>query len=605
MQTETLILNSTLDPAGQDQQAVAAVRNGDAQRYRELVERHERRVYAVAWSRLGDAALAEEATQEAFIRAYRHLGLLGDGAKFSAWIGTIVRNAAISLGMRQRRELDKRARWALEQPVATGPVESTAEETGTAETLRQALADLPAAHRECLVLFYLEGKSGAEAATALGISEAALRVRLHRARAALRERMEERLGESLEQLRPAHTMVPSVMAAVLSGSTAKVGGGVGFGATLAAAFAKVLPFKVATVVFPAAFMLPSVWLSWLMHRAENRNYLEAEGFRAKLHRGIFRGRIWYFVAFMAAMMLVMHWVNRWFGLKEVLLAMGLVSLPFILLSARILTINRSRYHVRILGCSLITAIGIVTVGLGWLPMGAFPYLIVLSLALAAFTAGSHPMRMDYNLFLRATQGLLANPAGSKKAGETAPPMGRAEVLAFARFLGERYWAMNYRWADDGLMLCLPGVAKGPLLYGWTTAAYFRWSKRSWILLGWDGVVRAHCGRQDEEALRALGGAQAIPGPELEARVAAGVEEAWGLFRKGEADLAERGLGQVPEAEVFRVPQARSNVTRWRVWIWVVVIIVMIVLKVLSITHEAPKGKATMAVPTPVSTAPTH
>ena len=47
-----------------DASAVKAVRHGDAERYRELVERYERRVYAVAWSRLGDAALAEEATQE-------------------------------------------------------------------------------------------------------------------------------------------------------------------------------------------------------------------------------------------------------------------------------------------------------------------------------------------------------------------------------------------------------------------------------------------------------------------------------------------------------------------------------------------------------------
>jgi RNA polymerase sigma-70 factor (ECF subfamily) len=67
--------------------------------------------------------------------------------------------------------------------------------------LRQTLAELPAAHRECLVLFYLEGKSGAEAAAALGISEAALRVRLHRARAAMRERLEEKLEGSLANLR--------------------------------------------------------------------------------------------------------------------------------------------------------------------------------------------------------------------------------------------------------------------------------------------------------------------------------------------------------------------------------------------------------------------
>src|SRR3954470_8910149 len=109
MQTEIL---EAFEP---DAHAVDAVRRGDAERYRELVERHERRVFAVAWSRLGDAALAEEVTQEAFIRGYRRLWLLGDGAKFSGWISTIARRVAINFGLRHRRELNKRQRWALEQ----------------------------------------------------------------------------------------------------------------------------------------------------------------------------------------------------------------------------------------------------------------------------------------------------------------------------------------------------------------------------------------------------------------------------------------------------------------------------------------------------------
>ena len=87
----------------QDADAVRAVRNGNAERYRELVERHERRVYAVAWARLGDATLAEEATQEAFIRAYRRLWLLGDGAKFAGWIASIARHVAINFGLRHRQ----------------------------------------------------------------------------------------------------------------------------------------------------------------------------------------------------------------------------------------------------------------------------------------------------------------------------------------------------------------------------------------------------------------------------------------------------------------------------------------------------------------------
>src|SRR5580698_8463955 len=112
----TEMTDSANQSAQQDESAVAAVRGGDAERYRELVERHERRVYAVAWSRLGDATLAEEATQDAFIRAYRRLWLLGDGAKFSGWINSIARHPALNSGLRHRRELNKCKRWALENP---------------------------------------------------------------------------------------------------------------------------------------------------------------------------------------------------------------------------------------------------------------------------------------------------------------------------------------------------------------------------------------------------------------------------------------------------------------------------------------------------------
>ena len=110
-----MTMEEVLHTVEQDAAAIEAIRSGDADRYSELVARHERRVFAVAWSRLGDANLAEEATQEAFIRGFKHLRFLGDGAKFSAWIASIARNAAINLGIRHRRELNKRERWALER----------------------------------------------------------------------------------------------------------------------------------------------------------------------------------------------------------------------------------------------------------------------------------------------------------------------------------------------------------------------------------------------------------------------------------------------------------------------------------------------------------
>ncbi|MGE3311543.1 MAG: RNA polymerase sigma factor [Limisphaerales bacterium] len=97
-----------------DTEAIAAVRAGDTDRFRELIERYERHVYAVAWSRLGDATLAEDVVQESFIRAFRLLGWVRRPERFAGWITSIARAVSINLGLRHRRELKRRERWALD-----------------------------------------------------------------------------------------------------------------------------------------------------------------------------------------------------------------------------------------------------------------------------------------------------------------------------------------------------------------------------------------------------------------------------------------------------------------------------------------------------------
>ena len=330
--------------AQQDESAVAAVRGGDAGRYRELVERHERRVFAVAWSRLGDAALAEEVAQEAFIRAYRRLWLLGDGAKFSGWIATITRRLAINFGLRHRRELNKRERWALENFNEAVPenVANESESPHSSETLRQTLAELPAAHRECLVLFYLEGKSGAEAATALGISESALRVRLHRARAAMRERLEEKLEGSLQKLRPSKTLIPAIMAAVLASSSAKAATGgsvaVGVGAKIISIASKTFLFSWFVPLISVVATLPNLVVMSFIMRKERENFRDAECFRPKLHRQFFRSFIWGFPLVMVAFVIISSSILAAWGIKvhQIIITSFLVIVT--LISLRSLTI---------------------------------------------------------------------------------------------------------------------------------------------------------------------------------------------------------------------------------------------------------------------------
>ncbi len=555
------------DSNQQDESAVTAVRGGDAERYRELVERHERRVFAVAWSRLGDAALAEEVTQEAFIRAYRRLWLLGDGAKFSGWVSTIARRVAINFGLRHRRELNKCERWALENYAEAAPENSANENDSphSPETLRQTLAELPAAHRECLVLFYLEGKSGAEAATALGISESALRVRLHRARAALRERLDGKLEGSLEKLRPSKALLPAIMASVLASSSAKAATGgtvaIGVGTKIVSVLSKTALFS---WFFPFIMLIgniPSLIAVSFIMRKERENFRDTQGFRPELHRRFFTSFIWGFPLLLVGFAILNQSVLAAWGIKTHQVILTSFTLVIALISARSLTIGRNAYQVSMFAYCLIIALGLAALAFGWLPasLAQLPLLTATVVLLVFFK--QRPVRMDYNLFLRAAHGLL-KPSVAAPAAFSRGHYGRAELLAFARFLGSRYLVSNFRWESGGLALRLPPV-KNQFLANMVTLFLPPISRNcSHIFLGWNGTFRAHCGPVDAAELSALTTSQTVHLSALESLVEKCLLQAWAECRRQNFSAAERALGDSPESEIFLVSPARSKSTRW-------------------------------------------
>jgi RNA polymerase sigma factor (sigma-70 family) len=526
------------------------------ERYRELVERHERRVFGVAWSRLGDSALAEEATQEAFIRAYQRLRLLGDGAKFSGWVNTIARRIAINFGLRHRRELNKRERWALENP-DNSVGENSDHETDpahTPETLRLTLAELLAPHRECLVVYYLEGKSGAEAAAALGISEGALRVRLHRGRAAMRERLEEKLEGSLAKLRPAKSLVPAVMAGVLASTSAKAATAGGVGATILGSLAKFGPLKWLFGFTPFAFLMPAIFYNWLIMRLELANFRDQKGFRARLFReGSRWGMLWLAVMMAGIWVLIprLH-LSNWKTFYLVLAGIGLVLLPF---QIRRVSINRSQYSIATLECSSVGFLSFLLVGLGWMQLGWCMLVIILQSFVMVRYQTQQPMSMDYNLFLRGAEGLLKADDLEIQEKDYGT---EKELFAFARFLGTRWLARNYRWREDGLELRLtPANAS---VWGMLRNLP-SWTQDSRLLLQQAGKVAARLGERDRKILRRLQGEKLPSDIELENVVSRAIESAWGTFRAGNLVAAERAIGQMSEADVFIKPRVRTVSTR--------------------------------------------
>lgn len=130
---------------------------------------------ALAFALLGEREEAEDVVQETLLRAYLGLGTLRDRERFGSWLGSIAVNLA---RMRRRRP----------RPETLPLFELAAPAADEAETrVGDALAALPPAMRDLLLMHYVEGVSCAEIADRLGCSAGAVRVRLHRARERLRQ----------------------------------------------------------------------------------------------------------------------------------------------------------------------------------------------------------------------------------------------------------------------------------------------------------------------------------------------------------------------------------------------------------------------------------
>lgn len=185
-----------------DDELVARARGGDLAVYEALMRRHNERVFRATRAVLGRDDDAEEAAQDAWVSAWRHLGEFEGRARFSTWLLRIAVRSAIA-------RLRRRARL-VRFPLAPRDVEPSdrhaedpheaASRTELRVAIEAAVDRLPASLRAAFVLRDVEGLDTRETARALGIRESAVKVRLHRARSALREDLERRLGDELGRI---------------------------------------------------------------------------------------------------------------------------------------------------------------------------------------------------------------------------------------------------------------------------------------------------------------------------------------------------------------------------------------------------------------------
>lgn len=179
-----------------DEKLIKAAAKGDKSAFSTLAKRYEETVYRFSYKVCRDREKAEEALQDTFINVYRKLGSFDGKSKFSTWLYSIVTNNCLM--KRRKRKLDDLLESLDDPPMnndGTYAEHIARWDESPADTLikkefqthlNKAVLKLPLEYRIVFVLRDLEGKSGEETATILGISVEATKSRLRRARAFLR-----------------------------------------------------------------------------------------------------------------------------------------------------------------------------------------------------------------------------------------------------------------------------------------------------------------------------------------------------------------------------------------------------------------------------------
>ena len=199
-----MLTAAAADTAAADADLVRRLKAGDEDAYATVVRTLGGRMLAVARRFLQDEDLARDAVQDAFLSAFRSIHAFDGDAQLATWLHRIVVNAALMKLRTRRRKPEQSIEPMLPafaedghhagRPVVawTASAEEALLRREARKRVRAAIADLPERYRTVLLLRDIEDRSTREAADLLGITENAVKLRLHRARQALATRLGDR-----------------------------------------------------------------------------------------------------------------------------------------------------------------------------------------------------------------------------------------------------------------------------------------------------------------------------------------------------------------------------------------------------------------------------
>lgn len=198
----SILLDEARREQWSDEQIVGRVLAGDTALYELLMRRYNRLLYRVARSILRDDAETEDVMQDAYVRAYQHLASFEGRAKFATWLTRIAVHEALARARKRARfqlfDFSEEHTGDVMKPLASTdrtPEQQTYDRE-VADVLEKAILALSEEHRLVFMLRDVEGMSTAETAESLNLTEANVKVRLHRAHAALRKQLYAAVGET-------------------------------------------------------------------------------------------------------------------------------------------------------------------------------------------------------------------------------------------------------------------------------------------------------------------------------------------------------------------------------------------------------------------------
>jgi len=181
-----------MDPTEEGRALVSRSRNGDHEAYAALIRTHHRMIHSLTYRMTGSTADADDLSQETFVRAYERLATYKDTAKFSSWLYRIALNACLDWKRSETRRNRLKVYWS--EAADTEAPESNAKPSKdeVSDPVQLALLRLPTKQRIAIALTLFDGLTHADAADALGCSEATVSWRV----VAARRKLKRWLGNS-------------------------------------------------------------------------------------------------------------------------------------------------------------------------------------------------------------------------------------------------------------------------------------------------------------------------------------------------------------------------------------------------------------------------